>query len=50
MKLMAITAKAAQRYGITCVLSIHDLALALNYGDRILALANGGVAQCIEFE
>lgn len=50
MKLMAITAKAAQKYGITCILSTHDLALALNYGNRILALANGEITQCIEFE
>lgn len=50
MKLMAITAKAAQKYGITCVLSTHDLALALKYGNRILALADGEIAHCIEFE
>jgi len=50
MRLMAITAKAAQKYGITCILSTHDLALALNYGNRILVLAGGEIAQCIEFE
>lgn len=50
MKLMAITAKAAQKYGITCILSTHDLALALNYGNRILALSGGEIAHCIEFE
>lgn len=49
-KLMEITSKVIREHGITCILSTHDLDLALNYGDRILALANGGVVQCIEFE
>ena len=50
MRLMAITAQAAQKYGITCVLSTHDLNLALTYGNRILALAGGAIAQQIELE
>ncbi|EKE00715.1 MAG: hypothetical protein ACD_21C00285G0009 [uncultured bacterium] len=47
-RLMEITSKVIRKHSITCILSTHDLDLALNYGDRILALANGEIAQCIE--
>ncbi len=47
---MEITSTAIRKHGITCVLSTHDLDLALNYGDRILALSNGEVIQRIELE
>lgn len=50
IRLMEITSTAIRKYSITCILSTHDLVLALNYGDRILALSNGEVVQRIEPE
>jgi len=47
-KLMAVTSKVIHQYNITCILSTHNLDLALNYGNRVLALAHGEIAQCIE--
>ena len=50
IKLMGITSTAIRKHDITCILSTHDLDLALNYGDRILALSNGEIVQRIEPE
>lgn len=49
-RLMQITEQVIREHRITCILSTHDLDLALNYGDRILALGNGAVLKCIELE
>lgn len=49
-RLMQITEQVIREHQITCILSTHDLDLALNYGDRILALGNGTVLKCIEGE
>ena len=48
-KLMKITAKIVREHGITCIMSTHDLDLALNYGDKILVLNGGEVAHDIDF-
>jgi len=50
MKLMSITSEMIYKHGITCILSTHDLDLALNYGNRILALTHGRIAMFIEAE
>ena len=50
IKLMEVTAKIINENHITCILSTHDLALALNYGNRILALSNGEIVQDIQTE
>lgn len=47
-RLMQITESVVRKHRITCILSTHDLHLALNYGDRILALGNGRILKCIE--
>lgn len=49
-RLMAITAQVIAEHNITCILATHDLAIALRYGNRILAMHNGSVLRCIEKE
>lgn len=49
-RLIDITAKVMREHQITCLLSTHNLEIALNYGTRILALHNGKVLQKIECE
>jgi putative tryptophan/tyrosine transport system ATP-binding protein len=49
-RLMKMTAEVVRRKKITCILSTHDLEMALQYGDRILALHGGKVLRCIERE
>jgi putative tryptophan/tyrosine transport system ATP-binding protein len=47
-RLMALTAAMIQKHHITCVLSTHELEIATQYGNRILALQNGEILRCIE--
>lgn len=47
-QLMTITQQIVERYNITCLLTTHDLAIAEQYGSRILALRHGKVHQRIE--
>ena len=48
--LMATTSQIVRKHHITCILSTHDLNLALNYGEKILVLADGKLAHSIDFE
>lgn len=48
--LMALTHKIATAHHITCMLTTHDLDIALQYGNRILALRHGEVYKMIEGE
>ncbi len=41
--LMLITDRMVKKYGITCILTTHDLDIATNYGNRILAIKNGKI-------
>lgn len=43
--LMQLTQAMIKRYGITCIMSTHQLEHALQYGDRLLALQNGKIIQ-----
>jgi iron complex transport system ATP-binding protein len=36
--------RAAADEGVGVVLVLHDLALAMNYADRVLVLSEGGIA------
>jgi putative tryptophan/tyrosine transport system ATP-binding protein len=47
-KLMLITAQMIKDSKITCLLATHDLSIAQQYGNRILALQNGKILQAIE--
>jgi putative ABC transport system ATP-binding protein len=47
-KLMHITAQVIMDSKITCLLATHDLSIAQQYGNRILALQNGKILQAIE--
>lgn len=46
--LMSLTQRIVKQHKITCMLTTHDLAIAEQYGNRILALKNGKVHHCIE--
>lgn len=48
--LMALTHKIVSEHHITCMLTTHDLDIALTYGNRILALRHGEVYKVIESE
>lgn len=48
--LMTTTANIVSKHHITCVLSTHDLNLALNYGEKILVLADGRLTRIIDRE
>ena len=39
--MMEMTARNIERYGVTCVMTTHDLDIALGYGNRLLALQDG---------
>jgi putative ABC transport system ATP-binding protein len=43
-RLMKITAKKIEEQKITCLLTTHNLEIALQYGSRIIALKNGKIA------
>lgn len=45
--LMHLTQEVVAQHGMTCLLTTHDLDIALQYGNRILALRNGEVYQAI---
>jgi putative ABC transport system ATP-binding protein len=47
-KLMVLTQEVVAQHKITCLLTTHDLDIALNYGNRILALRNGKILQIID--
>ena len=49
-RLMEITAKVISDKKITCILCTHNLDIALNYGNRILALQNGKIHKQIDTE
>lgn len=45
---MAITNDIIRQYQITCLLATHDLAIAEQYGNRVLAMKNGCMHHCID--
>lgn len=47
-QLMALTARVTKDHHITCMLTTHDLDIALHYGNRILALKQGEVHTVID--
>ncbi len=47
-QLMSMTQQITEKYHITCILTTHDLAIAEQYGNRILALRNGKIHHRIE--
>lgn len=44
-QIMELTKKMIERHHITCILTTHDLDIALQYGNRILMLKEGRVHQ-----
>lgn len=48
--LMALTQKIITKHHITCMLTTHDLDIALQYGNRILALQHGKIHQVIDLD
>lgn len=46
--LMELTQEMVTKSNITCLMTTHDLEIAKHYGNRILALKNGCILQCIE--
>lgn len=49
-KIMSLTYKIAKEFKITCLLTTHDLSVAEQYGNRILALRHGTIHQFFENE
>lgn len=49
-QLMQLTYQCAMRNNITCLLTTHNLEVAKNYGNRVLALRQGKIYQSIETE
>ena len=49
-RLMAITAEMVERYGITCLLTTHNLSIAEKYGSRLLAIQNGKIVRDYDAE
>jgi putative ABC transport system ATP-binding protein len=49
-QLMALTQRVVSDHRITCLLTTHDLDIALEYGNRILALKQGEVFHSIEHD
>lgn len=47
-QLMTLTKNKIEQHGITCVLTTHDLNIALRYGNRILILHEGKIRHTIE--
>lgn len=47
-QLMALTSRVVSQHKITCLLTTHDLNIAMEYGDQILALRQGEVHQVID--
>lgn len=46
--IMALTQQKVTEHHITCILTTHDLDIALQYGDRILMLHDGKIHKVIE--
>lgn len=46
--LMALTQRVIEKHHITCLLTTHDLDIALQYGNKILSLRHGEVYQTID--
>ena len=49
-QLMSLTQRVVAEHNITCMLTTHDLDIALQYGNRILALHQGKIFKMIEQE
>lgn len=47
-RLMELTHDITQEFGITCLLTTHDLTIAKKYGNRVLALRQGKIHQQID--
>lgn len=47
-QIMQLTHKMVKKYGITCLLTTHDLDIALDYGNRLLILRAGEIYKSIE--
>lgn len=47
-QIMQLTQKMISKYHITCLLTTHDLDIAVNYGNRILMLKEGKIDKVIE--
>jgi putative ABC transport system ATP-binding protein len=48
--LMKLTYETVKKNNITCLLTTHDLKIALEYGNRILVLRQGSIQQMIDEE
>lgn len=48
-QLMALTQQVVTQHHITCMMTTHDLDIAMNYGNRILALKQGEIYQTIDY-
>ena len=48
--LMDITARVIKDKNMTCLMTTHDLDIALQYGNRILVLQHGQILHCYEAE
>lgn len=49
-QLMALTQRVVSQHHITCMLTTHDLDIAMQYGNRILALKHGEIYQTIDYD
>lgn len=49
-RLMALTQRVVSDNKITCILTTHDLDIAMQYGNRILALRQGQIHQTIDYD
>jgi putative tryptophan/tyrosine transport system ATP-binding protein len=49
-QIMHLTQKMISLYGITCVLSTHDMDIALEYGNRILMLNEGKILNTFDHQ
>ncbi len=47
-QLMALTHRVVTDHKITCILTTHDLDIAMQYGNRILALKHGKIFKCYD--
>lgn len=43
MQIMQLTQRMIEKYSITCILTTHDLNIALGYGNKVLLLQNGKI-------
>lgn len=47
-QLMQLTQQVVKKHQVTCLLTTHDLEIALQYGNRILSLRQGSIHQSIQ--